>query len=106
MRKLLLFFATFLTLLGIVFTILPLGTIAVLPIIMGWILAFLAFKKSTPKQKQFPKILLIVAAITLLTVAGKEAFIKDEIIVDRKFDEKKIESKKEAQKDLEELEGL
>ena len=32
--------------------------------------------------------------------------IIDEIIVDRKFDEKKIESKKEAQKDLEELEGL
>jgi hypothetical protein len=34
-------------------------------------------------------------------VVGKEIFTKDEVEVDKQFDAKKVESKKEAQKELE-----
>jgi hypothetical protein len=37
-------------------------------------------------------------------VVGKEFLTKDEVEVDKQFDVKKLESKKEAQKELEELE--
>ena len=36
----------------------------------------------------------------------KEILVKDEVVADKQFDQKKVESKIEAQKDLEELEGL
>lgn len=106
MRKLFIVLASFFTVLGVVFTILPLGTIALLPLVLALIFAFIVFKKSETDQKKFPIMLLLIAGLTLLVVIGREAFIKDEVIVDTQFDQKKIESKKEAQKDLENLEGL
>lgn len=106
MRKLFIVLASFFTVLGIIFTILPLGTIALLPIVLALVFAFLVLKKSEASQKKFPILLLILSAVTLFVVIGREAFVKDEVIVDTQFDQKKIESKKEAQKDLEELEGL
>lgn len=106
MRKLFIVLASFFAVLGIIFTILPLGMIALLPIGLALLFAFLVFIKSEASQKKFPILLLIISAITLLIVIGREAFVKNEVIVDTQFDQKKIESKKEAQKDLEELEGL
>ena len=44
--------------------------------------------------------------MSLSVVIGKELFTKDEVEVDKQFEEKKIESKKEAQQDLEQLEEL
>jgi len=81
-----------------------LGTIALLPIGLALIFSFLSFKKSEENQKKIPKLLLIVSALTLLVVVGKEVFIKDEVIIDKQFDQNKIESKKDAVKELEGLE--
>jgi len=81
-----------------------LGTIALLPIGLALIFSFLSFKKSEKNQKKIPKLLLIVSALTLLVVVGKEVFIKDEVIIDKQFDQNKIESKKDAVKELEGLE--
>ena len=104
MRKLILILASVFCVLGIAFTILPMGTLAVLPIGAALILAFLAFKKSDENQQKFPKILLIVAGICLLAVIGKELFIKDEVAKDVTFEKTKIENKKEDKKELENLE--
>ena len=105
MRKIFIIAASIFTVLGIAFTILPLGTLAIIPIGLALISAFLAFKKSDENQQKFPKILLIVAGVCLLAVIGKELFIKDEIAKDVTFEKTKIENKKEDKKELEELEN-
>lgn len=89
--------------LGIVLTILPMGTIALLPIIIAIILAVFGFKISGATQRLFPKIILIFSALTFLVVIGKEVFVKDQVVVDKQFEQKKEESKKE---DIKDLEGL
>ena len=104
MRKTLVILSAFFTSLGILFTILPLGTIALIPVALAILCGFLAFKKSEVDQKKFPKIILIISAITFVVIIGKEIFVKDEVVVDQKFEKEKVESKKEAQKELEDLE--
>jgi hypothetical protein len=106
MRKLFLVIASIFATLSIVFAFLPLGTLALIPVGIALVFGFLALKKSDNKQGKFAKLLLFVSFLSLAMVIGKELFTKDEVEVDKQFEEKKIESKKEAQKDLEELEGL
>ncbi len=104
MRKSSIILASIFCVLGIAFTFLPMGTLAILPIGITIIIAFLAFKKSEGNQQKFPKILLIAAGVCLLAVIGKELFIKDEVAPDVTFEKTKIENKKEDQKELENLE--
>jgi hypothetical protein len=106
MRKLLLILAVVFCSLGILFSVLPLGTLAFLPIGVGLIFAFLTFWKSETIQKKLPKWLMLVSLICVVFVLGKTFLIKDEVAVDTQFEKEKIEAKKEAQKDLEDLEGL
>jgi len=103
MRKLFIYLSSFFVVLGILFTILPLGTIAFLPILLALVFSFLAFEKSVASLKKIPKVLIFVSALTLLVVVGKVVFIADEVVEDKQFDQNKIESKQEA---VEELEGL
>lgn len=103
MRKTLVITASILAVLGITFTILPLGTIAILPNLLALTLAFIAFKKSDAKHQNLPKIIILISALTLLTVIGKEVFVKEVVAVDKQFNQQKVESKKEAQKELEGL---
>ena len=103
MRQTFIISAVIFGVLGIVFTILPLGTIAFLPIGIAIILSFLAIKKSTHKQGKLPKIILFISTLTLLVVIGKVVFIKDVVVIDKQFEIKKEESKKE---DIKDLEGL
>ena len=103
MRKAVVVLTTIFGVLGIVFTVLPLGTIALLPISIAILLAFIAIKMSEFKKKRYPKILLIVSVLTFLVVVGKEVFVKDVVVVDKKLELQKIESKKE---DIKDLEGL
>jgi len=103
MRKFLVISAIFFALLGIVFTILPLGTIAFLPIGIALILSGLAIQKSKNSQRKIPKLILLISFLTLLVVIGKVIFIKDVVISDTQFELKKEESKKE---DIKDLEGL
>jgi hypothetical protein len=103
MRKTLLITASTLSILGIIFTILPLGTIAIIPNLLAIIMAFIVLKKSDAKQKTAPKIILLVSTLAFLTVIGKDIFVKDVVVVDKQFNLQKEESKQEAQKDLEGL---
>ena len=103
MRKLFVILAIFFAVLGIAFTILPLATIALLPIGLAMILSFIAIQKSKLTQKKLPKIILFISALTLLVVIGKVVFVKDVVVSDKQFELKKEESKKE---DIKDLEGL
>ena len=52
------------------------------------------------------KVLLLFSALSLIAIIGKEVLGQEEIAKDAVFEKEKIETKKESQKELEELEGL
>ena len=104
MRKALVITAIIFTLISVLFSILPLDTLALAPIGLALLFIFLAFKKSDAKQRKFTKILFIITYICALVVLGKTYLIKDKVAVDTKFEQQKVESKKEDLKDLEGLE--
>lgn len=106
MRKLFLILSIVFGLLGITFTILPLDTLAFLPIGLALVFGLLTLKKSQEEQKKLPKIILTVAALCSAIVLGKTLLVKDEVATDTQFEQQKIETKQEAKKELEELEGL
>ena len=105
MRKLFIILAIIFAILGIVFAVLPLGTLALLPIGLALIFAFISFLQSDAEQKKLPKWILIVAGLTLIIVIGKVTLIKDEVAKDEQFDQKKLETKQEDLKDLEDLDN-
>jgi hypothetical protein len=104
MRQLFLFMASIFTVSSVIFAFLPLGTLALIPVGIALLFGFLALKKSDVKQAKWVKLLLLVSILSSVLVVGKEIFTKDEVEVDKQFDAKKVESKKEAQKELEGLE--
>ena len=104
MRQLFLVIASIFTVLSVVFAFLPLGTLALIPVGIALLFGFLALKKSDTKQAKWVKVLLVVSVLSLVFVVGKEFLTKDEVEVDKQFDVKKLESKKDAQKELEDLE--
>ena len=104
MRKTLLIIAIVLTIVSIIFSVLPLDTLALAPIGLALLFIFLLFKKSNVAQRKFTKILFIVTYICALVVLGKTFLIKDKVAVDTNFEQQKVESKKEDIKDLEGIE--
>lgn len=106
MRTLFIILSVIFILLAIVFTILPMGTIAFLPLGLALFFAFLAFIKSESNKKALPKFLLIFTIITSIAVIGKVIFAKDIVEEDQQFDITKQASKSEAINDLEDLEDL
>ncbi len=106
MRKLLIVLTIILAIIGIVFTILPMGTLAFIPVGSAILLSIIAIILSKENQKMLPKYLLLASFIVFLAVVAKDVFVKDKIVTDQQFDEKKVESKQEAKKELEELEDL
>jgi len=106
MRKTFIILASVFTLLSVVFSVLPLGTIAVPPIAIALLLSFLALQKSDADSKKLPKILLLIAAICLVAVIGKQLLVKEEVAKDAQFEQTIEKSKEEDKKELEELENL
>lgn len=106
MRKLLIILSVIFAVTGIIFTILPMGTIAFLPVVIAVICSVLAIIKSDPAKKKFPKMLLLSSIVIFLAAIAKDVLFKDKVVVDQQFIQEKQESKQEAQKELEELEGL
>ena len=104
MRKLFIVLAIVFAILGIVFAVLPLGTLALLPVGLALIFAFIAFIQSDINQKSLPKWILVVAGLTLIIVIGKVSLVEDEVAKDEQFEQKKVESKLEDLKDLEDIE--
>lgn len=103
MRQLFLVIASIFTVLSVVFALLPLGTLALIPVGIALLFGFLALKKLDTKQAKWVKVLLVVSVLSLVFVVGKEFLTKDEVELDKQFDVKRLESKKEAQKELEDL---
>ncbi len=91
--------------LGIIFTVLPLENFAFIPIVAGIIFALLARKSSTENQKKFPKILIIVFSILLIAAVAKKLFIKNEIAIDKEYEERIEKSEEKALEELENLEN-
>ena len=106
MRKLLIVLTIILAIIGIVFTILPMGTLAFIPVGSAILLSIIAIILSKENQKMLPKYLLLASFIVFLAVVAKDVFVKDQVVSDQQFDNNIEESKQEAKKELEELEGL
>jgi len=104
MRKLFLILGIIFTALAVAFAVLPLDTIAFLPIGIALLFCLVLLKKSEKNQKKLPNILLLLCVLSSLFVVGKTLLVKDEVVKDVKFEEQKIETKKEAKKELEDLE--
>lgn len=104
MRKTLILLASFFVVLSIIFSVLPLGTLAFLPIGIALLLSFFGLKKSEGSRRKFPKTLLVIGILCLLWVLGKEFFTKEEVAKDNQFEQTIEQSKAENKKDLEDLE--
>jgi hypothetical protein len=104
MRKLFLVLGILFTVLAIAFSVLPFDTIAFLPIGLAMVFCLVLLKKSEANQKKLPNILLLLCVLSSVFVLGKTLLIKDEVVKDSKFEKEKIETKKEAKKELEDLE--
>ena len=104
MRKVFNVLAVVFIVITIVFAILPMGNIGVLPAALALVFSGLAFFISEGEAKKFPKWLLIASALLLVVIVAKDMMVKDEVAQDTQFEQKKIESKNEDLKDLEELE--
>jgi hypothetical protein len=105
MKRALILLACILALASMVFAVLPLGTLALIPIVPALVLGFIAYRKSAGVQMHMARLAMLVAGVMLLIVAGKELFLKDTVDKDKQFEQKKIESEKEAKNELE-SEGL
>jgi predicted histidine transporter YuiF (NhaC family) len=104
MRKLFLVLGIVFTVLAIVFSALPMDTIAFLPIGLALVFCLILLKKSDENQKKLPNILLLLCVLSSVFVLGKTLLIKDKVEKDVKFEKEKIETKQEAKKELEDLE--
>ena len=104
MRKIFLALGILFTVLAIVFSVLPLDTIAFLPIGLGIAFCLLLLKKSETNQKKLPNFLLLLCVLSSVFVLAKTLLVKDEVVKDVKFEKEKIETNKEAKKELEALE--
>lgn len=105
MKKLLIIFACIFTILSVAFSVLPLGTLALLPIGLAFILSFAALKITSDSNQKLPKILLFITFLSLLFVLGKELLIKEEVAKDDQFEKAIEQSETENKKDLEQLEN-
>lgn len=104
MSKLFIILAAVFAVVGLVFAILPMGSIAFLPIILAIVLALVAMWKSNDNQKKIPKWILVIALAILVLVTVKVVFVKDKVVVDQQFIQENVDSKEEAQQELEGLE--
>lgn len=104
MRKLFLILGISFTVLAIAFSVLPMDTLAFLPIGLALVFCLLLLKKSNENQKITPNILLLLCVLSSVFVLGKTLLIKDEVQKDIRFEKQKIETKQEAKKELEDLE--
>ena len=91
-------------LLGITFSILPMGTIAIIPITMAMVAAFVHILRN--RTHKLPRLVLLFVFLNLLFVVGREVLVKDTVVVDEQFEQVKQQSEEESKQILEELESL
>lgn len=104
MRQLFFVIAVFFSVLSAVFIFLPLDTLALLPVGIALVFGLLALKKADLNQTKMVKFFIAIAIFSMIVIVGKAILLTDAVEKDQQFETQKIESKKEAQKELEELE--
>lgn len=104
MRKTFIVLSFIFALLGVVFVILPMGTLGFLPVGLSLLFGALAYSKSDANDRSVPKYLLMAGGVLLVAVIVR-VMMPDEVAKDSDLEQHKIESKKEDLKDLEELEA-
>ena len=105
MRLLVTTLAVMAAVLGVVLSILPFGAIALIPIVIAFILGFIAFKmaQKDDANTKFVKVIFLVTIIALVLSIYRTVF-EDNIVEN---DIETIEKEKQSQEDaLEELEDL
>ena len=82
----------------------PLGTLALLPVGIALVFGLLALRKSDLNQAKRVKLFIAIAIFSMIVIVGKAILMTDAVEKDQQFETQKLESKDEAQKELEELE--
>lgn len=66
-----------------------------------------AYYKSEHNNSNFPKYLAMISVATLFSATYFSFFTKaEEVVIDQQFEQQKIESQKQDQQDLHDLEGI
>ena len=105
MRLLVTTLAIIAAILGLILSILPFGSIALIPIITAFILGFIAFKMAQKEgaNTKFVKVIFLITIIALVLSIYRSVFEDNVVENDIETIEKEKQSKEDA---LEELEGL
>ena len=92
---------------GVIMTILPFGTIGILPGIVALATGLTSFyiSKKQLKPKKLSLLFAIIGVLVILGSGSKSLWVKDEIAVDKEFLQKEEQSKEEAIDDLKEIEN-
>lgn len=98
--------ATIVLIVSIAFTVLPMDSVAFLPIIATAIIAAISFFVLSPKKQKWEKYILLICVVLAIVVSFKLLFIKDEVVIDEQYQQEQAEKELEDIQDLEELEGL
>lgn len=88
-----------LVIIGVVFTVLPMGILAFIPVGGALLMSIVTIILSKCKKKNLPKYLLLASFIAFLAVVSKDVFVKKQFVVDQQLDTNKEESRQEAKKD-------
>jgi EamA domain-containing membrane protein RarD len=92
---------------GLIFTILPLQKFGMIASILAVVFGVLAYHKSEIHNSNLPKYLSMIAMATFFCASYFTFFTKAEVVaIDPQFEQEKVESQKQDQKDLQDLEGL
>ncbi|MBQ4821950.1 hypothetical protein [Aquimarina sp. MMG016] len=114
MRVLFIILAAVASLLGLIMTILPFGTLGILPGIIALLTGLGAFyiSKKQQKPKKLSLLFVVIGVLVILGSGTKSLWVKDEVAVDQEFEQKEekikeeaIEELKEIESELEEIEG-
>jgi hypothetical protein len=99
MRNILIILSVIFGLLGIVFVILPMGTIAFLPAGIALALSIIAYLCSGKSKRKFSLHINDSFILLLLSAGAKKVFVEDTVKVEKQFLEEKQQAKQDAQKD-------
>ncbi len=106
MRKVFIVLASIFSLIALVLTFLPMGTIALIPVALAVVFSLLAMTKKREKSQVLPKILFFLSIVIFLAIIAKDVFVKDKIVVDQQFIQDKQESIQDAKMELEGLDSI
>lgn len=105
MRSLVTTLAVLAALLGLALTILPFGIIALIPIVIAFILGYVAFKMTVKEGKntKFVKVIFLITIVALALSIYRSVFDENVVEDDIETIEKEQKSEEDA---IEELEGI